>query len=95
MEQETLAAVKANLSRFVDAAEHRHARTIITRNGRPAAALVSVADLESLEETVAVLSDAAAMRDLAEADEAYRRGEYTTLDEARAIVVERARVERD
>ena len=52
-----LSAVKARLSELVDRVESEDDRIVVTRNGRPAAVLVSTDDLESLEETLAVLSD--------------------------------------
>lgn len=44
------------LSAVVDRVEREHERVVITRHGRPAAVLVSVDDLESLDETISVLS---------------------------------------
>lgn len=60
-----LAEVKNRLSEVVDAVEGEHARVTITKHGRPAAVLISIDDLTSLEETLLVLSDpelAAALR---------------------------------
>ena len=48
--------VKNRLSEVVDQVEREHDRVVITKHGRPAAVLVSIADLESLEETLDVLS---------------------------------------
>ena len=42
----------------------------LTRNGRDAAVVISVADLSELEETIAVLSDPEALADIREADAA-------------------------
>jgi antitoxin YefM len=50
---------KAHLSDLVDRTSREHARFILTRNGRPAAVLLSPEDLESLEETVDILQDQA------------------------------------
>lgn len=55
--------------------ERQHERVVITRNGTPAAVLISPDDLESLEQTLDVLSDRAAMRDLREAKEAVSGGD--------------------
>jgi prevent-host-death family protein len=93
MSTESLANVKANLSQYVDQVEHEHERVTITRNGRPAAVLVSLDDLAALEETVSVLSDSDAMRDLADAEGAWARGEYTTEMDMDQILSERARRE--
>lgn len=90
MSIESLANVKANLSQYVDQVQHQHERVTITRNGRAAAVLISPEDLEALEETLAVLSDADAMHDLATAQEAYARGEYTSAEEMGRIIASRA-----
>ena len=60
-EQMSLAEVKDRLSQVVEDVETEHARVTITKHGRPAAVLISADDLQSLEETLAVLSDAAVM----------------------------------
>jgi antitoxin YefM len=52
-----LAEVKNRLSEVVDRLEREHGRVVITKHGRPAAVMLSLEDLESLEETLAVLSD--------------------------------------
>jgi len=52
-----LADVKNRLSEVVEQVEVEHARVTITKHGRPAAVLISADDLESLEETLALLSD--------------------------------------
>ena len=50
---------KAHLSDLVDRTSREHERFVVTRNGRPAAVLLSPDDLESLEETVEILQDRA------------------------------------
>ena len=57
METLPLADVRNRLSEVVDRVARRNERVTITRNGRPAAVLISPADLESLEETISVLGD--------------------------------------
>lgn len=56
-EQLPLAEVKNRLSEVVEQVESQHARVTITKHGRPAAVVISAEDLESLEETLRVLSD--------------------------------------
>src|SRR4030067_788928 len=51
-----LANGKAHLSEIVDQVESGHDRVILTRNGRPAAVILSPDDLEALEETLDLLS---------------------------------------
>jgi antitoxin YefM len=42
-----LAEVKAKLSEMVDRVEHTHDRITVTRNGRPAAVIISLDELAS------------------------------------------------
>ena len=55
-----LAEIKKRLSEIVDGVQARHDRVVLTRNGRPAAVLISPDELESLEETLEILSDPSA-----------------------------------
>jgi prevent-host-death family protein len=52
-----LADVKNRLSEVVDRLEREHGRVVITKHGKPAAVVLSVDDLESLEETLEILGD--------------------------------------
>lgn len=75
MNTESLRTVRDHLSEMVDRVEHHHERLVVTRNGRPAAVLISPDDLAQLEETIDVLSDSEALADIREADAAYGRGD--------------------
>jgi antitoxin YefM len=77
----SLADAKNRLSELVASAETTHERTVVTKNGRPAAVLMSVDDLESLEETLALLSDREALVDLAESEITARYGLFYAQDE--------------
>lgn len=59
-----LADVRNHLSEVVERLEREHGRVVITKHGRPAAVVLSVEDLDSLEETLDVLSSAALMDDI-------------------------------
>ena len=59
----------------MDRVEHEHDRVTVTRNGRPAAVIMSPDDLAQLEETLEILSDPEALAEIREADRAYRSGE--------------------
>jgi prevent-host-death family protein len=75
MSTESLRTVKDRFSEFVERVERHHERVVVTRNGRPAAILVSPEDLAALEETLQILADPDAMRELAEADAAIAAGD--------------------
>jgi antitoxin YefM len=77
----SLANVRAQLSAFVDSVNGTHERVVITRNGEPAAVLISPDDLESLEETIAILSDPEAMRQIEESRTAIAEGNVVELDQ--------------
>jgi antitoxin YefM len=83
-EQLPLGDVRDHLSQVVDRIEREHGRVIITRHGRPAAVVLSLDDLESLEETISVLASPGLRADLREAaaDEAEGRTTRLTKDEA-------------
>jgi antitoxin YefM len=76
-----LAEVKNRLSEVVDRLEREHGRVVITKHGRPAAVMLSLEDLESLEETLAVLSDPELVAAIQEADAA----EPTRLSKQEAL----------
>ncbi len=86
MTSESLRAVRDRFSEFIERVNAHHERVVITRNGSPAAVLMSPDDLESLEETVAILGDSEALRELAEAHRAYVEGDVVRgTDPVRAL----------
>jgi prevent-host-death family protein len=79
-----LAEIKARLSQIVDSIEDQHERVILTRNGRPAAVLISPDDLQALEDTVELLSDPKAHREIRQAREEIAKGKGIRAAELRA-----------
>lgn len=75
MVSESLREVRSRFSEYVERVSAHHERVVITRNGSPAAVMMSPDDLESLEETLAVLNDREAVAELAEAYRAYADGD--------------------
>ncbi|HST66056.1 MAG TPA: type II toxin-antitoxin system Phd/YefM family antitoxin [Mycobacteriales bacterium] len=61
-----LGDARDRFSALVAAVEQTHDRVTVTRNGIPAAVLISPADLDELEETIAVLSSPGLLRQLGE-----------------------------
>ena len=82
----SLAAVKDRFSEIVDRVNKQHDRVIVTRNGVPAVVVVSVEELESLEETLEILSDSDTVAALRESEQQIAEGldEVITEDNARA-----------
>lgn len=64
--------------------EGRHDRVVLTRHGRPAAVIMSPDDLGSLEETLDLLSDQDAMREILDAEAAVASGDVARANELRA-----------
>ncbi len=65
-EQMPLADVKNRLSEVVDRLEREHGRVVITKHGHPAAVVISVEDLESLEETLDIMDSAGLLAEIRE-----------------------------
>ena len=85
-----LARVKAHLSEVIDRVVASHERISITRHGNREAVLIAADDLDALEDTLDILSDPAAVREIAEAREAAARGEGLDLDAVRRRYLSRS-----
>lgn len=60
----SLSEAKMKFSELVDSITELDEQVVITRNGRPAAVLVSPNEFESWQETIAIKSDAEFMREI-------------------------------
>jgi antitoxin YefM len=89
-----LADAKARLSAVLDEVRDTHERVVITRNGRPEAVILSVSDLETLEETLDLLGTPGALEEIRAAEAEIARGEAIGAEELRRLMAERARAER-
>lgn len=78
-----LTEAKSKLSRLVDQVHALDEEVVITKNGRPAAVLVSPEEFESWKETIAIRSDPAFMKEIRAGLAALkaRRAKLYTLDE--------------
>jgi prevent-host-death family protein len=79
----SLSEAKMKLSSLIDAVQATDEEVLITKNGAPAAVLVSPDEFDSLKETIAVRSDAALMREIKEGlkDLKRRKARLYTLEE--------------
>lgn len=70
---------KAHLSELADRVENEHDRILVTRNGRPSFVLMSVDDLDSLEETLDIARDPDLMKSIARSRDEAARSERVRL----------------
>jgi len=79
----SLSEAKMKLSSLIDAVQSTDEEVLITKNGAPAAVLLSPDEFESLKETIAVRSDAALMREIKEGlrDLKRKKAQLYTLEE--------------
>jgi antitoxin YefM len=90
-EQMPLADVKNRLSEVVDRLEREHGRVVITKHGHPAAVVMSVEDLESLEETLDIMDSAELLADIRQslADVTSGATEVLSKDQAQQLISRR------
>lgn len=86
-----LASVKARFSELVDRVQRQQDRVVVTRNGLPAAVLISTDDLESLEETLEVMSDRSLTQQIRASRQAVIDGEPGSDLEALRVDLQRRR----
>ncbi|HEX5593988.1 MAG TPA: type II toxin-antitoxin system Phd/YefM family antitoxin [Solirubrobacterales bacterium] len=81
--------LRENLSAFLDEVSERHDYLVITRNGVPAAALISIEEYGALEETAEILSDPDTMAAIEQGLAEIERDETVPFDEVRKELAER------
>ena len=86
----SLASVKAHLSAVVDSVQTTHERVTVTKNGVPTVVVMAVEDLESLEETLAILADEDTMRQVREAEREVAAGDTLDATELRDLMDRKA-----
>lgn len=84
-----LATVRDRLSALVEDVTRTHDTLTITRNGTPAAVVMSVDDYESIMETLALLNDPIDRQRLDEAQQAVATGDVTAGEGIARLVAER------
>lgn len=84
METIPITEAKARIAELADRVAREHDHFTITRNGRSDVMLISMAEYESMQETLDLLSDGDALADLRQSREDFAAGDTFTLDEVRA-----------
>jgi antitoxin YefM len=82
-----LGDARDRFSALVTSVEQTHDRVTVTRNGVPAAMIVSPADVEELEETIAVLSSPDLLRQLAGSRRDLEDGDVVDAEDDRAALL--------
>ncbi len=80
---------RRNLSQLLSDVADRRDHVLVSRHGRPAAALVPVDEYEALEETAEILSDSDALAALEAGLAELERDETVTLEELRRELADR------
>ncbi|MFC4126118.1 type II toxin-antitoxin system Phd/YefM family antitoxin [Nocardia rhizosphaerae] len=84
MEIIPITEAKTRIAELADRVAREHDHFTITRNGRADVMLISVAEYESMQETLEVLSDKETMSDLRKSAEDFAAGETFDADEVLA-----------
>jgi len=82
---------RSRLSELLNDVADRRDHILVTRNGKPAAALVPIDEYQALEETAEILSDPDAIAAIEAGLVDVSRGDTVTLDALRAELAERRR----
>ena len=77
----SISDARANLPDLVTRIDKHLDRAVITVNGQPKAVMLSIDELESLEETAEVLAIPNIMRDLATSRRQIKQGKFTRISE--------------
>ena len=80
---------RTKLSELLSDVADRRDHILVTRNGKPAAALVPIDEYEALEETAEILSDPDAIAAIEAGLAELERGETVALDDLRRELAER------
>ena len=80
---------RSNLAEVLSDVADRRDHVVVTRNGRPAAALVPIDEYEALEETAEILSDPDTLEAIQAGRDEISRGETIDFDDLRRELAEK------
>jgi len=80
---------RSNLAEVLSDVADRRDHVVVTRNGRPAAALVPIDEYEALEETAEILSDPETLAAIQAGLDEISRGETIDFDDLRRELAEK------
>ena len=85
-----MAQARDHLAEVVESVQKTHDRVTLTRHGQPAAVIIAAADLDSILETLDILSTPGALEAIREGEADVAAGRYVTMEDMRAAVRDRA-----
>ena len=85
-----MAQARDHLAEVVESVQKTHDRVTLTRHGQPAAVIIAAADLDSILETLDILSTPGALEAIREGQADVAAGRYVTMEDMRAAVRDRA-----
>jgi antitoxin YefM len=91
METIPITEAKARIAELAERVAREHDHFTITRNGRADVMLISVAEYESLQETLDILSDEETLADLRQSREDFADGATYSPEQVRAELEQRRR----
>ena len=89
METIPITEAKTRRAELADRVAREHDHFTITRNGRADVMLISVAEYESLQETLDILSDEQALADLRQSREDFAAGDIYSMEQVCAELEQR------
>ena len=92
METIPITEAKARIAELAERVAREHDHFTITRNGRADVMLISVAEYESMQETLDILGDQEAVADLRQSREDFAAGDTYTAAQVRAELEQRRRL---
>jgi antitoxin YefM len=91
METIPITEAKARIAELAERVAREHDHFTITRNGRADVMLISVAEYESMQETLDILGDQETVADLRQSREDFAAGDTYTAAQVRAELEQRRR----
>lgn len=85
----SLAYVKAHFSELIERIQNEQERITVTKNGEPVAVLIHPDELESIEETLDIVSNPEAMAEIHQAEKDFAEGNFIDGDQLRAIYLDK------
>lgn len=81
MDTIAISELRQNLPTIIDEVSQALKRFIVTVSGKPKAVVMSLEELESLEETAEIMAIPGILKTVKKSREEIRRGQYITLEE--------------